>query len=259
VLCFMPNRMLKDWTASARVDLLTPEAEVFFVRLIMKADDHGCFHGNPKLLNSLLFPLKEHSFADVLKWRNECQKAGMINVYVSDRQNYIQIVDFGQRLRTMKSKFPQPADNCPQPADNGRPELEEKRNEENTNMNKYVSEVSKYFSITYNKRYDRDQGGPTGQDIDDLVKEFLKFNAPKTFMEQIRCHKLYIGLNEQKPPTKMETIRTALMENDWVQKLKDLQDTEKLANGLNNEQARRATRIAAGSDLPPANLGNLDN
>jgi hypothetical protein len=126
----MPVRMLKDWTASERIDLLSPQAEIFFIRLIMKADDHGCFHGNPKLLNSLLFPLKEYSFSDVLTWRTECQKAGIIKVYTHEGQNYIQIINFGQRLRTMNSKFPQPADNCLTNDIKEPPELEENRRED---------------------------------------------------------------------------------------------------------------------------------
>jgi len=123
---FMPNRVLRDWTTSDNIDRLSQGAEIFFTRLIMKADDHGCFHGNYKLLNAALFPLKDYTKEDVGKWRLECEKANIIEVYSVDSKPYIRIIDFNQRLRLMKSKFPQPNDG--QMTDNGRPET--KRNEE---------------------------------------------------------------------------------------------------------------------------------
>jgi len=105
----MPNRILRDWTASDKIEMLSPAAEVFFTRLIMKADDYGLYYGNPKLLNSALFPLKDYDNSKVLAWLNECVKAGIIRKYSVDGKDYIQIPGFDQRLRLMKSKFPEPS------------------------------------------------------------------------------------------------------------------------------------------------------
>jgi hypothetical protein len=107
----MANRVLRDWTQSENVDSLSDKAEVFFVRLIMKADDYGCYYGNAKLLKSHLYPLKnvtEQSISNLIK---ECEKAGLILFYKVDGKEYLKIVNFGQRLRTMNSKFPQPTEN----------------------------------------------------------------------------------------------------------------------------------------------------
>lgn len=131
----MPNRVLRDWTASDKVDQLSQGAEVLFTRLIMKADDYGLYYGNPKLINSALFPLKEYDNTQVLKWVNECCKAGLVHKYSVEGKDYIQILGFDQRLRLMKSKFPDPSKsdqiNVPSNdrhlSDNGR--LETKRNE----------------------------------------------------------------------------------------------------------------------------------
>lgn len=132
----MANRVLRDWTQSESIDKLSPEAEIFFTRLIMKADDFGCYYGNPKLLNSALYPLKDYDRSEVCKWRDECANAKIIILYEVDQKQYIKIVDFGQRLRLMKSKFPQPEDGSQsvvsQPSDNGR--LETKRNEVETKL-----------------------------------------------------------------------------------------------------------------------------
>lgn len=104
----MANRVLRDWTMSERIDLLSAEAEVFFTRLIMKADDYGRYHANPKLLKAALFPLKNTSESEIEKWLIECSSIKVINLYESDGKKYLQIDDFGQRLRQMNSKFPEP-------------------------------------------------------------------------------------------------------------------------------------------------------
>lgn len=126
----MANRVLRDWTFSENINKLSTAAEVFFVRLIMKADDYGCFYGNTMILNSQLYPLKPQSEEDLSSYINELVANNIVITYEVDQKQYLKILNFGQRLRTMKSRFPQPADTCPQPADNAPPET--KRNEVET-------------------------------------------------------------------------------------------------------------------------------
>lgn len=147
--------MLRDWTTSEKIDQLSEIAELFFVRLIMKADDHGCFHANPKLLKAALFPLKDYTENQMTSCLRELTKASIIQVYESDGRKYLKINDFGQRLRTMVSKFPQPADNCPQVADECLPELEEKRREEEYEYELRVWPSFDDFWDKYQKKVDR--------------------------------------------------------------------------------------------------------
>lgn len=131
----MANRILRDWTASESIDALSEGAEVLFTRLIMKADDYGSFYGNPKLIRSALFPLKDYKDATISKWVNECIEAKVVFSYTADGREYLRIVNFGQRLRNMRSTFPQPTDNVQQSAASRRespPETETKRNEVET-------------------------------------------------------------------------------------------------------------------------------
>lgn len=125
----MANRVLRDWTTSEAVDNLTSGAEVFFTRLIMKADDYGSYHSNPKLIKAALFPLKETSIREIEGWLNECIEAGLIFTYESLGRKYIRIDNFGQRLRNMRNTFPQPGDNPLTSRGKSRPETETKRNE----------------------------------------------------------------------------------------------------------------------------------
>jgi hypothetical protein len=108
----MPNRMLRDWTQSDKVDQITAEGERFFTRLIMKADDYGCFWGDVRLLKANLFPLKLDKVreADISRWIAECVKAGLILFYQIEGKQYVQIVDFRQRLDKARAKFPLPND-----------------------------------------------------------------------------------------------------------------------------------------------------
>jgi hypothetical protein len=130
----MPNRILRDWTDSETIDKLSEGGEILFVRLIMKADDHGCFYGNPKLLKGALFPLRGYTEKQITKWRDELVNVGIVWLYAVDGKTYLKIKDFNQRLRLMQSKFPQPKteelhapSNDGQVTDNRPPET--KRNE----------------------------------------------------------------------------------------------------------------------------------
>lgn len=106
----MPKRMIRDWTDSERVNSLTPQAERFYARLLMKADDFGRFHAAPKLLRGSLFPLLIDSVreADISRWIAECEKAGLIVLYEADGKKLLEIWNFGQRLDKARAKFPPP-------------------------------------------------------------------------------------------------------------------------------------------------------
>lgn len=149
----MPNRILRDWTTSESMDSLTPEAEVFFTRLIMKADDYGSFHGNPKLIKSALFPLKDYTVENITAWLKQCVDVNLIITYKSDGKDYIRIENFGQRLRAMRSTFPQPAVNPltsgGHTSANRRPET--KRNEVETETE---GEASASFDENFKNAFD---------------------------------------------------------------------------------------------------------
>jgi hypothetical protein len=141
----MANRVLRDWTTSEKIDALSEGGELFFVRLIMKADDHGCFHANPKLLKAALFPLKDYTSKQMDIWVRELEQAGIIQTYRVDSRDYLRINDFGHRLRNMVSKFPQPADNPPSIDSNEPPET--KRNEVETENEGEITDAGKPATI----------------------------------------------------------------------------------------------------------------
>ncbi len=101
--------MLRDWTASEKVNNISIGAEVLFTRLIMKADDFGAYHANVKLINAALFPLKDKiTDSNISGWIKELQKYDLIELYSVENKNYLIIKEFGQRLRNMRNAFPRP-------------------------------------------------------------------------------------------------------------------------------------------------------
>ena len=137
----MPNRVLRDWTTSEAIDKLSVHAEVFFTRLIMKADDYGNYTANPKLLKAALFPLRDCLAHEVNKWIEECVRLGIIKKYTVEGKDYLNIPNFGQRLRAMKSQYPAIGQtNDGHMSDNGRPET--KRNEVETESETETNSVN---------------------------------------------------------------------------------------------------------------------
>lgn len=106
----MPNRILRDYTLSEKVNGLSCQAEILLIRLMMKADDFGSFHANAKIIKSSCFPLRSDSVrdADITRWMDELQKSGLIAVYSHGQKQYLRIIDFRQRLQNMRNKFPDP-------------------------------------------------------------------------------------------------------------------------------------------------------
>ena len=105
----MPSRILRDWTDSLRFDGLSAEAERLFTRLIMKADDYGRFHADPRLLRAGCFPLSENLRAnDLDRWLDELSNRQLILRYEAAGRRILAIINFGQRLKQSRWKFPPP-------------------------------------------------------------------------------------------------------------------------------------------------------
>lgn len=162
----MANRVIRDWTDSERINSLSWQAEVLFTRLVMKADDYGSYHANIKLVKAALFPLRIDTVreADITRWMAECQKAGLIVFYTAESKPYLRIINFNQRMRNMKKRFPDcppqvssNSSNSPQSAaSRGEPPLEteieteiETESEKEVSGKKPPDDVPKKEDVTY--------------------------------------------------------------------------------------------------------------
>ena len=150
----MPIRMLRDWTDSYRFDCISPEAEVLFTRLIMKADDYGNFFGDSRIITSMCFPLG--AMFDVQEALDTLASRGLIMLYRVDSKDYLNICNFGQRMRNgMKRKFPAHAGESPElAADSGKARPERNTNRIETEENKKAFDA---FWSAYPKKVGKGQ------------------------------------------------------------------------------------------------------
>ncbi|MGI2335724.1 MAG: DnaD domain-containing protein [Dehalogenimonas sp.] len=115
----MPNRILKDSICtSSEIESLSPEAEVFFYRLIISCDDFGRMDARPQILRAKLYPLKIDRINDdeVFKWLRDTEEAGLTRIYEVDGKPYLELVTWAdhQQVRAKRSKYPAPDSNSQQ-------------------------------------------------------------------------------------------------------------------------------------------------
>jgi hypothetical protein len=118
----MPDRLLRARILRSRfVNRLTWPAEVFYRRLMSVVDDYGRGEAYADVLRADLYPLKldKVSESDVVKWLDECSKAGLVRLYTVENKEYLEVLQFNQRLRAMTSRYPPPPDNVAQMPDIG--------------------------------------------------------------------------------------------------------------------------------------------
>lgn len=109
----MPTRMLHEKICdSVTLAELTGDEERLFHRLVVKADDYGRFHADPRLILGACLPLfvDKIELEQVQAWRDRLAEVGLITLYTVDGREYLQLVTWSgyQRQRDSKPKFPPP-------------------------------------------------------------------------------------------------------------------------------------------------------
>lgn len=107
----MPNRILRDGIlTSDRVNELDLFQENVYRRLMSVVDDFGRFDGRHEIIRAAIFPLRLDSVTnDMIEQALEaCRTLGLIVRYRIDGKNFLQLSDFRQQVRVMRSKCPEP-------------------------------------------------------------------------------------------------------------------------------------------------------
>lgn len=107
----MPNRMLKESICtSENIDVLTSFQETVFYRLIVHCDDYGRIDARPKLLSSILFPLKDIRTNQIEDALRALASAELVTLYKVDGKPFLQMNTWNrhQRVRDCKEKYPGP-------------------------------------------------------------------------------------------------------------------------------------------------------
>jgi hypothetical protein len=106
----MPTRGINDSICS-RKDIagLSDAAEVLYFRLKVNADDYGRFYGDAEIIESKCFCKKKRTPVDVAESIYELEDAGIIQLYIADGIEYLQLLDWDERsIRAKNSKYPNP-------------------------------------------------------------------------------------------------------------------------------------------------------
>src|SRR5436189_3226674 len=103
----MPGRWLKEaYCTSSRIAEVSPEARDLWLRLVLKADDYGCFHGDAQLVASACFP-RQPDAARCDRLLTELAAARLVERYNAAGQPYIAVTQWYERPRS-QPKFPRP-------------------------------------------------------------------------------------------------------------------------------------------------------
>lgn len=94
---------------SDRVNSLSWAAECFYRRLQSLVDDYGNYDGRIEVLRADAYKLKlnQVSTSDVAKWLDDSISAGLVSCYEVGGKKFIHLLDFRQRLKKYKRKFPE--------------------------------------------------------------------------------------------------------------------------------------------------------
>lgn len=109
----MPNRIIKESICTSEdINLLSPQEEVFFYRLMVNCDDYGRLDARTPILKAKLYPLKENmKSSDIERYLlklSEIKPTPLIFIYENEGIKYLQMAkwDKHQQIRAKRSKYP---------------------------------------------------------------------------------------------------------------------------------------------------------
>lgn len=115
----MPNRIIKESICTSEsLEKLSWFEQVLFFRLIVLADDYGCYDGRTAIIKGHGFPLSSVTEKQIADGLSKLGTAGIVNLYTVGGRPYLQLESWSkhQRIRNLKHKYPLPedCDNSPQ-------------------------------------------------------------------------------------------------------------------------------------------------
>lgn len=205
----MPDRIVRqNILTSDRVNSLSWAAEVFYRRLMSVTDDYGRYEARPSILRAFMYPLKltKVTDKDVSNWLDECANADLILIYCVGNKEYLEIHNYGQRLRLMRSKYPSPSEDsgCQQKTadvSNLPPETKRRESESETESEKKRKEVRAHSVPTVKNSFVI----PTQEEVRDYFKKVMGNPKKPGSWPEDKCH------------MEADTLLDHYTANDWVQ------------------------------------------
>ena len=110
----MPNRILKESiTTSVSLANLTAEEERHFYRLMVQADDYGCFQAHPAIIRASGYGLLLDAVttSQSAAWTAALVRENIIHLYEANGKPYGHFVNWAkyQQIRAQRRKWPEPS------------------------------------------------------------------------------------------------------------------------------------------------------
>lgn len=104
----MPSRVVRgdNLLESGRYMRLPDEQKVFYVHVLLAADDFGLLSMAPLIVRKLFF--KPPSDARVMKLARALEAVDLVRIYEHDQVFYLFVPRFSQRMKSFRSKCPMP-------------------------------------------------------------------------------------------------------------------------------------------------------
>ena len=234
----MPNRIIKETICTSEdIAALSPNAEILFYRLLVKADDYGTYYGNPSIIKNTCFPLisDDIKVEQVKSWISELAKVGLVIYYeAADGKSYVKLSkwDKHQQIRAKKPKYPPFDDSCKQliSSDSKCPRNPIQSNtESNPIIDSTESQAPSVLTLPLN---DGSEYPITQLDIDEWQQTFPNVDVP----QQMLAMRLWLKDNPTRRKTKKGIRRFV---TNWL-------DREQNRGGSRTQQ-----QASASSSTPP--------
>jgi hypothetical protein len=110
----MPQRFLRPGiTNSDNWNRCAWDTQSFYLRILTLVDDFGRYDGRVAILHAYCFALRpEVKPKRVAEMRNELISEKLIDVYMIDGKEYLQVLRWKERARSDKSQYPDPQDSA---------------------------------------------------------------------------------------------------------------------------------------------------
>ena len=223
----MPNRIIKESICTSEtIDRLSPFQETAFVRLIVNCDDFGRFFGNPKIVSSRLYPLRDVTPEEMENALETLRNVGLIPRYVVDGKPYIQVNTWAehQQTRAAKSKYPAVGDGQIQPVPG--------------NCNQMISNDIKCSRYSYSINDNRNTITETGTEPAAAVNPDVGFITDEDAQQIQSEHNRVLDAAEDAGFQKSNSVRAGLL------KLYEENGLEKVLNGIKSCVEHGAVNLA---------------
>lgn len=182
---------------SEKVNSLSWEAEVFYRRLFSVVDDFGRYEANPSILRADLYPLKLESVreSNIERLLAAVEQAGLVRLYAVSGKRFLEVQNFGQRLRTMKSRYPSPTSadigGHPLSIDSGCQQSADIRRHPPTSAARNETETKRSEGETKESVFARDPSQASRPKTEDDAVKLCRgqlVDAPEDFIRQLFAH-----------------------------------------------------------------------